>query len=353
MTERNTQPTAPGLIPEAPPAYPEITDVPGVLGVPLTQRGMPDLRSYVPSRFIPLEEAAARGWSLFYDGRACRYGHQAARGVSNVNVCTDCLRIKEGRPPIYPKSRAQEFREHVRKDSNAPIANAAPVIVAPPAPPEPSPKDQAFLAKLDELRDFDQAAEAVGTKRGLIEARASSNPVFRAALTDLCERRSIAWTRAPDPASFSWSPEIETALVTRYVDVGLLEQARQELGVSASTYQAHLRDSSAFAAMVAEAEPLARSTLRERAMAEAARGNDRLARLMEDEFEQGVFTDPMGRKVPYINPAAARQELQTILDDVEKSIRKQELLEDAAKQRNKTAGVVVEAAAVNKDLVTA
>jgi hypothetical protein len=140
--------TGPGLIPQAPEAYPAIADIPAELGVPLTQRGMPDLRGFVPNRFIPQAESRARGWSMFWEGAACRFGHQASRSLSNPNICTDCVRIKEGKPGLYPTSRAQEFREHVRKDPSAPAA----VIQAPtpPVSPEPSAADQKFLAKLDD-----------------------------------------------------------------------------------------------------------------------------------------------------------------------------------------------------------
>jgi hypothetical protein len=56
--------------------YPPIADVSQELGVPLTQRKMPDLANHVPSRRISLEEAKARGWSLFW---ATRPSTQATR----------------------------------------------------------------------------------------------------------------------------------------------------------------------------------------------------------------------------------------------------------------------------------
>jgi hypothetical protein len=160
----------------------------------------------------------------------------------------------------------------------------------PAAPLEPTKHDQAFLAKLDELRDFDKAAAAVGQTRGLIEARASSNPTFRAALDDLCERRQIPRTRAPDAAPFQWTPALERQLIKRWIDVGLLHQARDELGISASDYHEHLADSSVFAAAIRQAEPLAKATLHELSTQHAARGNDKLLRVLEDE--RGALKTP-------------------------------------------------------------
>lgn len=299
------------------------------LGVPVTQRGQPNLRDHVPKRFIPLAEAQAKGWSRYYDGGACRFGHQASRAVANPAECSDCVRVRAGKDPIYPKSRAQEFRS-ATKPTNAEKA-AAPVIVAPPAPPEPSAADQKFLAKLDELRDFDVAAKAAGTTRGLIEARASSNPVFRAALDDLCERRQIPRTRAPD-AAFKWTLEIERQLVRRFVDTGLIAQSRDELGVSASDYQAHLRDSSDFASAISEAMPMARETLRERAVQAAAVGNDKLAKLIEEE-QGSVFIDVMGRRHAYLDPNGAREELTKLLASARKKLAQRQALERIAVER--------------------
>jgi hypothetical protein len=330
----------PGVSSPGTPAYAPMTPTEAAqeLGVSLSQRGQPRLREEVPKRFIHRAEAEARGWSLYWSGAACRVGHQAARSVAN-DGCVDCLRMREGRDPIYPKSKAQEFRS-ATKTTNAEKA-AAPVVVQQPAAPELSAADLKFLAKLDELRDFDAAAKAAGTTRGLIEARASSYPLFRTALEDLCARRDIPWTRSPDAEDFKWTSEIERALCRRYVDCGLLEQARQELGISASHYHDHIAASPEFAAAVAAAEPTALQTLRERAMASAERGNDRLAKLLED-FQEDMFTDPTGRRVSYINPEQCRADLTTLLADVRKMFDREDGLRDVIRANNaKRAGAVV------------
>jgi hypothetical protein len=247
----------------------------------------PDLINSLALRNLPKETAEAEGWPTFYMPEPCANGHTAARFVKN-SLCVDCWRVRQGRETIYPTAKNRTY--YKQRDPAAITAGGAPVIVAPAAPVtvEPSKVEQQFLAALDETRDFDAAAAAVSWSRGLVESRASSNPVFRSALTDLCERRGIAWTRAPDAANFKWSPELERAFTRRYVDVGLLEQTRSELGISASDYHEHLSASPSFAALVAAAEPLARLTLRDRATAAAERGNDKLLRLIEAEAPESI-----------------------------------------------------------------
>jgi len=309
------------------------------LNVPLTQRGRPNLRDHVPSRLISREEAQARGLSLYWESAACRFGHQAARSVAN-DSCVDCLRVREGRDPIYPKSKAQEFRK-ATKPTKAEAA-AAPVVIQQPTAPELSASDLKFLAKLDELRDFDAAAKAAGTTRGLVEARASSYPLFRTALEDLCTRRDIPWTRAMDPQAFKWTAAIERQFVKRYIDCGLLEQTRQELGVSASEYHAHLGKSRDFAASITAASPIARQTLRERATAAAERGNDRLLKALQDDPQAGVFTDVFGNQQSYCDPEAERRELAEMIATAQKKLDAQKKLREQCIARQSKNPPVVE-----------
>jgi len=309
------------------------------LGVPLSERLQPNLRDFRPKRFVSLQEAKSRGWSWCFPGDVCRYAHVAARRTANTRICSDCERVKAGEEPIYGKSRAQQFypEERIaRKDPSTGIVTAAPALaalVSPPKAPEPSKKEQDFLAALDELRDFDAAAKRAGMTRGQVEARASVDPIFRKALEDLCGRRDIAWTRAPAPEAFAWSPAIEGQLVKRFIDTGLIEQARQELALSASDYQEHLSASPEFSAAIARAMPLARATLRERAEASANSGNDRLLKLLLDEIadDDRFITLPNGQRVPRpVNPQAAREELAKILAEARKKLARQTALESIA-----------------------
>ena len=307
------------------------------LGVPLTERMQPDMRNHLTKRLVSREESVARGWSWFRDGvTVCRYGHAgAARRTSNPRICADCERVREGLEPIAGKSTAQKFYspERVAKAqaAKAPVP-AALVAQVPVKPLEPNKKEMDFLSALAELGDFDAAAKRVGQSRGQIEARASVDATFKAALTDLCERHGIAWTRAPDPVEFQWSPEIERQLVKRYVDTGLLETARNELGIAASDYQQHLQDSPRFAEMVEGARSAARETLRERATALADRGKPELLKYLSDEAAQsdGEFvTVAGGQRVRRSDPEADRAFLAGVLAGVKKNLDAQDRLRAA------------------------
>jgi hypothetical protein len=318
---------------------PPLDEITAELGVPVSQRGQPALQDHKPKRLVTREEAKDRGWAWYFDGSPCRYSHIAARRTANPSICSDCERVKAGEEPIYNKSKSQTFYPESRIKGNKDLTSPSVIATAPAAPLELPKKDQEFLAQLDELRDFDAAALAVGTKRGLIEARVSSNEMFRKALEDLCSRRGIAWSRAPEAEDFKWTPTIERQLIRRYIDTGILHTAREEMKIPASDYQDHMQKSSAFYAMIEEAKPMAKATLRERAIQDAGKGNDRLAKLLEDDPEVGIFTDPSGRKVSYLNPSIARQEVQKILDEARKMLFKRDALKRIAMERNTAAGI--------------
>jgi hypothetical protein len=247
----------------------------------------PDLVNSLALRNLPKETAEAEGWPTFYMPEPCSNGHTAARFCKN-SLCVDCWRVRQGRDTIYPTAKNRTYYKQ-RDPAAAATANGAPVSApAAPLPPEPKPAEQRLLAELAELRDIDKACAAVpGWSRGLVESRASSNPIFRDALRDLTDRLVIA-TRAPDAETFKWLPEIEKNFSRRYVDCGLIEQTRTELGISASDYHAHLAASPSFAALVSAAEPLARLTLRDRATAAAEKGNDRLLKILEIEAPEST-----------------------------------------------------------------
>jgi hypothetical protein len=239
----------------------------------------PDLVNSLALRNLPKETAAAEGWPTYYMPAACANGHTAARFVKN-DLCVDCWRVRQGRETLYPTAKNRTYYKQ-RDPAAAVTATGAPVVIAPPAAPEPTKAEQAFLAKLAELRDIDKACATVpGWSRGLVESRCSSNPIFRDSFRDMTDRLGIA-TRAPDPETDRWSPTIEKRFAMLLVDCGLKEQVRQEMGISASAYHERLEKSPAFASLIAAAEPLARITLVERATKEAAAGNDRLLKILE------------------------------------------------------------------------
>jgi hypothetical protein len=241
----------------------------------------PDLVNSLALRNLPKETAEAEGWPTYYMPSPCANGHTASRFVKN-DLCIDCWRSRQKRETIYPTAKNRTYYKQRQPAAVGTNGTSA----APPAPLTPSKRDQRFLAELDATRDFDKAAAAVGLTRSEIESHASSDPVFRGPLDDLCTRRDIPRTRAADPTAFAWTSAKEKQFAARLVDCGLLEQVRQEMGVTASEFHSHLRASPRFSALIDDAEPFARTTLFERALASAEKGNDRLLKILEDELKR-------------------------------------------------------------------
>ncbi|MGO9623239.1 MAG: hypothetical protein ACLP0B_17925 [Steroidobacteraceae bacterium] len=242
----------------------------------------PDLVNSIALKTLTREQAEAEGWPTYYVPSACVNGHVAARFCKN-DLCVSCWLIRQGRDPLYPTAKNRTYRKEKPRDPSAPVAATGAPVTAPAAPsqPELKPVRQRFLAELAESRSIDAACAAVpGFTKGILQSALSTDPAFKTAFQDLTDRLGIA-TRAPDDETRKWNPELEKAFTRLYVDCGLIEQTRTELGISASDFHAHLAASPAFAALVAAAEPLARTTLRDRATKEASAGNDRLLKILE------------------------------------------------------------------------
>lgn len=290
----------------------------------------PDLVNSVALKNLPRETAEAEGWPTYYMPEPCQFGHVSSRFTKNTQ-CVDCWRLKQGREVLYPLAKNRTYRKP--PDPKAPEAAGVPLVVA-AKNPEPSRREQDFLAALAETADFNTAAERAGMSRGQVESRASVDPTFRTALANLCERHGIPWTRAPDAKAFKWTREIEREFIARFIDTGLLEQARSDLGISASVYQAHLTDSPDFSAAVDTARPAAKETLRERAIHAATVGNDKLSKLLENDPEEGFARMPDGTMVRRLgNPEAMRQELTLILGEARKGLAAKKRLEEVCKER--------------------
>jgi hypothetical protein len=244
------------------------------LGVPLGQRGgQPNLRDHVPKRFVPLAEAQARGWTSYWDGGACRYGHQASRQVTNVHLCSDCVRVKKGQTPIYPRSKAQEFNVIPAKDPAPGLLPAAPVV------PEPSPADKRLLASYATERDLDKAAAAVGSTPALVTGRRSHDTRLDAAMSKLETDLTIP-KHVPAPVDFEWTDEKRARLIEAYVDAGNLEVGRAAIKCTPSQLWRHLDANSTFAEKLEDARPRAMQVFEERAHALAAAGNDKIIPLI-------------------------------------------------------------------------
>ncbi len=249
---------------------------------PLNKEGQPDLMNYMPTRFVPLDEAKQRGWSHFYEGAPCRYGHRAPRYVSNPRMCVDCFRISRGKTvltasPVSSDVEYKKPRDYTqRKQALAalPATSATPPL-APVGPLEPDRLEKRFLADYADVRDLDAAAQRSGMTAAQIIARMSWSKVFAEAVAALEERLSLNHIDVPS-GPFEWTDEKRQRLIEIYVDTGDIATARDSIRVTPSEYFRELERNPAFSAMYAEAEPLAINALEERAQQLALAGNDKL-----------------------------------------------------------------------------
>lgn len=236
--------------------------------------GSPDCYNYMPTRMIPLDEAQQRGWSLFYDGRACRFGHQAPRYVSNVNACVDCHRIKRGKIPIAGRSAtlAVETPQRYEKKTTNPTFVAQ-------RPLEPDSFEKRFLVEYAAVKDLERAAKLVGSTAAQIHMRLSTSAVFRTATNDLETRLNIKQTVA-DLDVFIWDEDKRTRYVTIWVNSGDKATARDSIRATMTDMQTEFRNNPEFLSRCDDAAPLANLAFEERAQQLALAGNDKLLALI-------------------------------------------------------------------------
>jgi hypothetical protein len=240
---------------------------------PLNKDGYPDLYNFMPSRLVPLDEATARGWPQFYDGRTCRYNHTAPRYVVNPKICVDCRRIKNGKAPIGGRAGGQsEYKSQPYKQRDQKAADGQLVSVK---PLEPDRLEKLFLEKYAAVKDLEQAAKLAGTTAAQIHARLSISAVFKIATNDLETRLGIVQT-VPDAVEFQWDDDKRVRFITVYIDTGDIATARDAIRVTPSEFYKELDRNSEFSSRVADAEPLAMNALEERAIQFALAGNDKL-----------------------------------------------------------------------------
>jgi hypothetical protein len=268
----------------------------------------PDYVAGLATKIISKVDATGEGWKQYFDGTACKRGHVAPRFVKN-DLCLSCWLVSKGRDPKYPKSKD---RTYYKERAPAPTAAGAPVVTA-PAPSPLTRKEQEFLTQYAELRDVTAAATAAGMTRGELESMVSSKPAFKSAVEDLRARQDLPWSREPDPETFQWTPAIEKQFAARLIDTGLIAQVREEMRISASQYQTHLQRSHTFAALIDEATPLSRVTLRERSENAAASGNDRLLKILEKEIEEAA------KDVANLSPEQQNAELKKLIEQLDKT----------------------------------
>jgi hypothetical protein len=240
---------------------------------PLSRDGAPDLYNFIPTRLIPLDEAQARGWPLFFDGRICRYNHTAPRYVVNPKICVDCRRIKNGKAPIGGRAGGpSEYKPQPYKQRDLKTPDGTVVAIR---APEPDRLEKLFLEKYAAVKNLEEAAVLAGTSVAQIHARLSISQVFKAATNDLETRLGIRPT-VPDAGEFSWDDDKRVRFITVYIDTGDIATARDAIRVTPSEYYREIDRNHEFSARVADAEPLAMNALEERAIQLALGGNDKL-----------------------------------------------------------------------------
>jgi hypothetical protein len=264
--------------------WPKITQTQIAEIAPLKD-GKPDLYNHLPTRFVTKEESEARGWTYFYIGDACRYGHKAPRFVSNPRMCVDCHRARESRAAIGGKAEGEYDKKALRPYSQ-PVRNHA--VAATLTPLEPDTQEKRFLAQYAELRDFARAAQACGRTEGDFQARLSYSEVFRKAVHTL--EADCGLQRTPTLLdTFDWTDDKRATLLRIYVDTGDIATARAAVQVSNYHFLKELEANPQFAAEYVEAEKLAERFVGEIGVSQAIKGDTRLlqrylANVRPDQF---------------------------------------------------------------------
>ena len=249
---------------------------------PLSKRGQPDLYNFMPTRMVPLSEAEARGWSMYYEGQQCRYGHYAPRYTSNANLCIDCHRIKRGKQPMGSSGPVIVDRFMVAKagnpkkkgDDDDDGRNAVGATTA-TRKIEPDIREKHFLTAYAETRNFADACDAVRMSQGQVHMRLSTSEVFKRACVDL-ETRLQLKRPVPDAAEFDWDEDKRVKFLTVFVDTGDIAMARDAIGLTPSQMHKELEVNQDFATRYEQAAALAHNVLEERAIQLALSGNDKL-----------------------------------------------------------------------------
>lgn len=242
---------------------------------PLNKNGRPDMYNQLPTRFVTMEEATARGWAHFYIGDVCSYGHKAPRFVSNPRSCVDCRRLREGKLTIGGKGEAEYVQRkqasYKQPDPKDDKGNQLTIVNQ----LEPDPIEKRFLKTYAETRDFEQAAHQIGKTASEFQARLSYSRVFREAVDKLEADLGLTHTQAITE-EFTWTDDKRAALLRVWVNTGNLSIAIQSVGATNWAYEAELQRNPDFAAKVAEIEPLALRVLDREIIGKALAGDSRL-----------------------------------------------------------------------------
>lgn len=253
---------------------------------PLSE-GKPDLYNFMPTRNIPLQEAQFRGWTLFFMGESCRWGHVAPRYVSNPRSCVDCLRIKAGKAAIGSKGN----KEYVGKQTpykQPERSNSTAVVSAAPRPIEPDPLEKKFLTEYAKLRDFGLAAKECGRHEAEFLGRLSYNHIFRAAINQLESDNGLTRTLSLNEI-YDWSEDKRSTLLRVYIDTGDISIAKASIQVSNYHFLRELEDNPPFQDAYLQAEKLANRVIGEIGVSQAIKGDTRLLQRFLSNVEPERF----------------------------------------------------------------
>jgi hypothetical protein len=249
--------------------------------------GKPDMYNHRPTRFVSLAEAKARGWKHFWTGESCVTGHRAARYVKNGSICIDCYRIEQGLLPVYgkgvPELEAARRRKYTQKDT------------APAGPPVPNTSEKRFLEKYAELKDFTEAADALGRSESEFLAILSWNTTFRDAVNRLEESLGIARTQKVTD-EFDWTYDKRRSFLLTYANTADMKQALRSVGATNVQFHRELSNNAEFQHEFDDAAQVARNVFDHAASAAATKGDARMlgriaANLFPEKFGENMKVD--------------------------------------------------------------
>lgn len=249
----------------------------------------PDLYNHMPTRMVPQTEAKARGWTFFYVGESCRWGHMAPRYVTNPRMCVDCHRIRDGRVAIGAKGN-KEYSGSLKPYTQParPANSVAGTSVAPAVPraQEPDALEKRFLQEYVKSKDFALAAKTCGRHESEFLGRLSFDKIFRDAVHTLEADNGLSRTTALDE-EFEWTDDKRVVLMRLYINSGDLAQAMKGIGVSNYHYEKELEENPEFRADMERAEELAWRQVDRQAISGALAGDSRLLqRVMSGNIEK-------------------------------------------------------------------
>lgn len=250
--------------------------------------GRPDMYNHMPTRFVSLAEAKARGWKHFWTGEICVTGHRAARYVSNTSACTDCQRIERGQLPVYgkgvPELEAARRRAYTQKNTTPSTG-----------PAQPNSAEKLFLTKYAELKDFSLAADACGRNESEFLAILSWNETFRDAVNRLEESIGVARTQKVTD-EFDWTDDKRRSFLITYANTADIKGALRSVGATNVHFHKELSENGDFQRGFDDAAQVARSVFDHAASAAATKGDARMlgriaANFFPEKFGENLKVD--------------------------------------------------------------